>query len=302
MTEAKHVDTAMRHTADEAAVKTLVESVATCIDRHDFVTLEGLYAEHVVRDYTSLNGGEPEATTNVALMTRWAKHLPGFDRTRHSLYGLTAKVDGDTAVIEADVIAEHWIGDMQWTVSGRHIYQAGKFGRDWRVTGQTFLFKGEAGSREAAKLAGAAAAARPNAYLLRQQAKAAVLQLLTGFEDKDMDRVNSVWAEDAVQEMPYAPEGFPKAVVGREALIAHYSPFPTKCEYARMTDGIAIHQTQDPNVLVVEYQGNVKWFGKDDPYIQPYVGLFRVEGGKIKLFRQYFDSILFDAAVGRKKV
>lgn len=286
---------------DEAAVLTLVEAVVTCIDRHDFITLEGLYADTLVRDYTSLNGGKPEVTTNVALMTRWAKHLPGFDRTRHSLSNRVATVSGDTAVVEVDVVADHWIDDLLWTVRGRHIYQLGRVGGAWKVTGQTFVFQGEEGSRDAAKRAGAAAALRPNAYILRQQARAAVMQLLTGFEDKDMDRVNSVWADDAVQEMPYAPEGFSKAVVGREALVKNYAPFPTKCERARMTDGICFHDTQDPSTVVVEYTGHVKWAGKDEPYIQNYIAVFEVDKGKIKLFRQYFDSILFDAAVGKRK-
>ena len=295
-------DTPIRHTPDEAAVKTLVESVVTCIDRHDFEALESLYADKVVRDYTSLNGGEPEITTNTALMMRWARHLPGFDRTRHSLANMTATVTGDTARVEADVVADHWIDDLLWTVRGRHIYELGRSGRDWRVTGQTFVFQGEEGSREAAKRAGAAAAANPNAYVLRQQTRDAVMRLLRGFEDKDMESVNGVWAENAVQEMPYAPEGFSRDVIGREALIRNYSPFPTKCERATMTEGIRFHDTLDPRVAVVEYQGNVKWVGKDEPYIQRYIAVFRVEQEKIVLFRQYFDSILFDAAVGKRKV
>jgi hypothetical protein len=165
-------------TPDEAAAKTLVESVVTCIDRGDFVTLEGLYADRVVRDYTSLNGGEPEITTNVALMLRWARHLPGFDRTRHAMSNLVAGVTGDKAVVEADVVADHWIGERRWTVSGRHRYECTRFGRQWRVTGQVFTFLGEEGDRAAAVEAGAAAAANPNAYPVRHQAMRAVADLL----------------------------------------------------------------------------------------------------------------------------
>jgi hypothetical protein len=165
-------------TADDAAIKTLVESVVTCIDRGDFVTLEGLYADQVVRDYTSLNGGEPEVTTNCALMLRWAEHLPGFDRTRHGLSNLSARVSGDEAVAEADVVADHWIGGRRWTVFGRHRYECARFGRQWRVTGQVFTFLGEEGDRALAAEAGAAAAADPNPYLVRHQARIAMADLL----------------------------------------------------------------------------------------------------------------------------
>jgi len=50
-------------TADEAAVRTVVESVAVLADRGEFDALERLYAPEIRVDYTSLAGGEPEVDT-----------------------------------------------------------------------------------------------------------------------------------------------------------------------------------------------------------------------------------------------
>jgi hypothetical protein len=136
-------------TPDEAAVKTIVESIATCIDRLDFRTLEHLYADEVTRDYTSLLGGKAETFSNTALIARWRRQLPGFDRTRHSLSNLTVRVNGEKAVADVDVIAAHWVADLLWTVSGRHNYQLARVAQDWRVVSQTFSLVGESGSREA---------------------------------------------------------------------------------------------------------------------------------------------------------
>ena len=44
--------------------------------------------------------------------------------------------------------------------------------------------------------------------------------------EKDMDAWANLWTEDAVQEMPFSPAGFPTKVKGRNALIKHYSGLP----------------------------------------------------------------------------
>ena len=47
-------------TPDEAAIETIVESVANLADRGNFESLEKLYAQEVEVDYTSAFGGEVE--------------------------------------------------------------------------------------------------------------------------------------------------------------------------------------------------------------------------------------------------
>jgi hypothetical protein len=72
-------------TPDEAAIQTIVESVATLADRKNFESLEKLYADEVRVDYTSAFGGEAELKSPQGLMSLWASSLPGFDRTRHEI-------------------------------------------------------------------------------------------------------------------------------------------------------------------------------------------------------------------------
>lgn len=125
-----------------------------------------------------------------------------------------------------------------------------------------------------------------------------VLDFLTGLEDKDMERVNGVWADDAVQEMPYAPEGFPKRVVGKAALIRQYAAWPANSGKARFTDGIRFHATQDPQVVVAEFHGVSEIVPTGRVYDQRYVGIFHVADGKITLFREHFDPNVFSYAFG----
>ncbi len=72
-------------TQDEAAIHTIVESVANLADRGNFESLEKLYAEEVEVDYTSAFGGEVELKSPQGLMSLWASSLPGFERTHHQI-------------------------------------------------------------------------------------------------------------------------------------------------------------------------------------------------------------------------
>lgn len=284
---------AFAHSPDEAAVTTVIESVATLVDRGEFDALERLYAPEVRVDYTSLAGGEPEIKSNSALMTEWAQLLPGFDRTRHAVTNIRVTINGVAATATADVVADHWIGDQSWQVSGRYDYGLVRDGRDWRISLHRLTVTGEQGSRDVFAAAAAAARANPNPYIIRQQARATVLRFLEGLEAKDMDAVNSVWAEDAVQDMPFSPPGHPRRVVGRDALIALYAGWPEVAGAAEFTDGIVFHPTLDPQSVFVEYRGVVEVIPTGRTYRQTYGGLFHVENGQITLFREYFDPAAF---------
>jgi ketosteroid isomerase-like protein len=289
---------ALAETADEAAVKSVVESVATLADAGNFEALERLYADEVRLDYSSLTGGAPEVKSSKALMLQWASVLPGFDRTRHALRNVKVKVAGESAEASAEVRASHWIGKLFWRVDGRYAYRLAREAGDWKIVAHRFTVTGERGTRDVFGPAMEAARARPADYVLRQQARQVVLDFLTGLEQKDMAKVNGVWAEDAVQEMPYVPAGFPSRVAGREALIRQYAAWPQNSGKAKFTDGIVFYPTQDPRIVFVEYRGVTEVIPTGRIYDQRYGGLFHVEEGKITLFREYFDPNVFARAFG----
>ncbi len=279
--------------ADVAAITTAIESVATFADRGDFHALEDIYAPEVRLDYTSVFGGQPELVSNTALMTRWAGVLPGFDRTRHALSDVRVTVDGDRATATANVVADHWIAGQSWQLRGRYAYMLVRDGREWRITAHTLTGSGESGSRDVIALASIAATNNPAPYLQRQTARRVVLDFLEGLETKDMARVNGVWAEDAVQDMPYSPPGHPRRVVGRQALIQLYAGWPQVSARAEFTDSIVFHPTLDPEIVFVEYHGTVDVIPTGRTYRQTYGGLFHIENGKITLFREYYDPAAF---------
>ncbi len=282
---------------DEAAIQTMVESVATLADRGEFDALESLYADEVTVDYTSLAGGEVELKSARQLMTEWASVLPGFDRTRHQISDVQLHVTGRSAQATAHVVADHWVEKLHWQVTGRYTYRFENDG-DWRIVYHRFELEAEQGTREVFGPAAANAQKNPAAYIQRQQTEAAVRDFLGSLETKDMDRFAELWAEDAVQDMPFSPEGFPKRVSGREHLIAHYAAWPEVSGEADFTSQLKFYPTRDPQVVFAEWRGDVKIIPTGRRYEQTYGGLFQVEGGQIALFREYFDPAPFIYAFG----
>ena len=125
-----------------------------------------------------------------------------------------------------------------------------------------------------------------------------MLDFLTGLETKDMEKVNSVWAEDAVQDMPYVPEGWAHQVIGKDNLIAQYAGWPDAAGEANFTDQLVFYPMADPQTVYVEFKGEVKITSTGRTYRQTYGSLFHVENGKITLYREYFDPRAFEYAFG----
>lgn len=282
--------------AEEATVKSIVESVGNFADRGAFDDLEALFDDEVLVDYESLSGQPAALRSPSALMTDWASLLPGFDVTRHELSQVKATVEEAQASASADVTATHWIGEASWAVDGHYNYQLVRKSDGWKITSMTFTLEEERGSAGLIGAAIEAAKANPNPYIRRQRAQAIVRQFLTGLEEVDMEAVNDVWAEDAVQEMPFAPKGlgFPDRVVGKEALIRQYAGWPENAEEPDYTSELRFYTTLDPNMVIAEFRGDVMIRSTGRPYDQRYIGVFHVnEAGKIDLFREYFDPAVF---------
>lgn len=291
--------TVFANSPDEAAIETLIESIGVFADRSAYQALERLFADEVLLDYSSLNNLPAERKKSKTIMTEWASVLPGFDRTRHAISNIKIELAGEKASATAKVVAGHWIGGDYWQVDGHYQYAFERQKEVWKVTALTFTLDQETGSRDVFGPAMEVADKRPTPYLQQQRTRQAVLDFLTGLEKKDMDKVNGVWSDDAVQEMPYVPSGFPKKVEGKDALIEFYADWPHNADNPNFTDHLLFYDLQDPNFVFVEYQGRVDIITTGREYRQSYGALFQVDSdGKITLFREYFDPRVFAQAFG----
>ncbi len=111
-----------------------------------------------------------------------------------------------------------------------------------------------------------------------------------------VDAMDSLLADDAVIEAPFARPGKPRRHVGRDEFLgfarAERAKLPVRFEECRET---AIHDTADPEVIVVEYEltGTVTTTGHRAS--APFIGVLRARHGQIAGWREYQDT----AAIAR---
>jgi uncharacterized protein len=115
----------------------------------------------------------------------------------------------------------------------------------------------------------------------------------------DAGLMDSLLADDAIIETPFAPPGRPRRIEGREEFLAfaraERASLPLRLEQCQET---AVHETTDPEVIVVEYElaGTATATGRRAS--APFIGVLRVRDGKIVAWREYQDSAAIARALG----
>jgi uncharacterized protein len=103
-------------------------------------------------------------------------------------------------------------------------------------------------------------------------------------------------AEDVVIEEPFAPDGRPRRIEGKAAWLAfatkERADLPFRLDSQRVT---AVHETADPQVLVVEYELTGTALASGRTSTAPFIGVLRVRDGLVVGWREYQDK----AAIAR---
>ena len=111
---------------------------------------------------------------------------------------------------------------------------------------------------------------------------------------------DSLLADDAIVELPFAPPGRPRRFTGRAEFLAFAqagrAALPVRFEECRE---LAVHDTADPEVIVAEYElaGTVTTTGRRAT--APFIGVLKVRDGKIKAWREYQDAVAIAHALGQ---
>jgi hypothetical protein len=117
----------------------------------------------------------------------------------------------------------------------------------------------------------------------------------------DLAGFASLFREDGVLETPFAPAGMPGRIEGREniARVLGVAAERAKAAGRRIVgyENVVVHQTIDPEVIVVEFTLVGAAGAARTPYRSNYVQVVTVRAGQIVRFRDYIDPKVF-AAVG----
>jgi ketosteroid isomerase-like protein len=106
---------------------------------------------------------------------------------------------------------------------------------------------------------------------------------------QDVDGFVELFAPDGVIELPFAGPGMPSRLAGQQAIrdFSHrMDASPLRIDDLEAT---ALYHTNDPEVVIVELatRGTVTSTGRT--FEGTSIQVFRIRGGKIVLFRDYFN-------------
>jgi uncharacterized protein len=133
---------------------------------------------------------------------------------------------------------------------------------------------------------------------LREQNMAVVRRYIDAINRWDFDTKRELLADDAIFEMPYAPEGFERRITGRDDIIAFVETVPAIIDAENLHDVRLATFHADPGEIVAEYRSDMVIKPTNAPYRNEYVSRFTVRDGRITRFAEYYDPIRLVVALG----
>ncbi|MFF3066919.1 nuclear transport factor 2 family protein [Kitasatospora sp. NPDC057936] len=108
--------------------------------------------------------------------------------------------------------------------------------------------------------------------------------------DKDIDAWVGLWAEDGVMEFPFAPPGWPRRLEGKEAVADYMRGYPDHIDLRGFPD-LRIHETADPETIVVEMRAVGRVVQGGGPFEMTYIAIVTVRDGRLAVYRDYWNPL-----------
>ena len=120
---------------------------------------------------------------------------------------------------------------------------------------------------------------------------------LDAFLAKDMKGWTDLCADDVVAEFPFAPEGSPARIEGREALFEYLRGYPDLID-VREIPTVRIYSTDDENVAIADWSVSGSVVTNGNPYEMRYATFATFRDGLIVNYREYWNPQAFLKALG----
>lgn len=258
-------------------------------DHREWDESGSLLADVIHVDYTGLSGGEPESIARADLLAFWAERFARLTATQHMITNHRVTLQGDSAVCTTDLRALHVAptpdGAQEVVVYGYYRFGLARASAGWQIdsivmtptwtTGDLTLLDADGDPLTVARRFIAALAAR------------------------DTDDLVACFAADGVQDMPFSPPGFPKQVAGADALRSHYDAITGSFRSMDLSV-ISEQRLADREWVILEFEGKLIQ-ANGEPYNNHFFGIFHVVDGRIALYREIYDTLVFAAAVSPEK-
>ncbi|WP_069766971.1 nuclear transport factor 2 family protein [Streptomyces sp. LUP30] len=108
--------------------------------------------------------------------------------------------------------------------------------------------------------------------------------------DKNVPGWVGLWADDGVMEFPFAPDGWPARLEGREAIAAYMRDYPDHIDLHDFPE-LRIHETTDPEIIVVEMRGVGRLVETGSAFDMTYIAVVTIRDGRIASYRDYWNPL-----------
>jgi len=106
----------------------------------------------------------------------------------------------------------------------------------------------------------------------------------------DGDHYFDTIADNAIFEYRYHFPGYPRRIDSRQALMALYAGYGSNI-LLHGADGLVVHRSQDPRVVILEYEVHGKVIRTGASYDNRFISVVTIEDRKIVHWRDYMDSL-----------
>ena len=115
--------------------------------------------------------------------------------------------------------------------------------------------------------------------------------------DQEADGFIELMASDAVMEFPFAPDSAPKKLSGRDELKKQLAMLGKLVDFEDMTL-LQTHETQNPEVVILEFSCRGTALKTAKPYNQDYISVITTRDGSIIHYRDYWNPLIALSAIG----
>lgn len=131
--------------------------------------------------------------------------------------------------------------------------------------------------------------------------KALITSYLDAVATLDVDAVAPLFTEDGKVVIPYAPEGIPPVIEGRDAIEAYYKALPGMATELNFSN-YRIHALDEDGEFVAQYTSDSSMKSTGAGYRNIYITRVTVRDGKIAVLAEFFDPIPLVKALGGRVI
>lgn len=261
-------------------------------DLREWDRMAEIFADRVRLDTRTMPGGGQAVLDRADMIRGWAALFATLGPTQHLMGSLRAEVDGDTAWCVAQYHAQHLApraaGDPGLVIAGHYRFGLTRVSGRWLIDDLTIRQTWSTGNL--AVLGGGAA--------VDDSAPAVARRFLESLDAGDVDAAIACLADDVVQDMPYSPPGYPKQLQGADTLRGLWTGLTQATRSMDFTI-VEVRQFTEPEWAFAEWTAHlVQPSGAH--YSNHYFTFFKVVGGRIEVYREIYDPLVFEAEVSQE--